>query len=155
ATVAALYAFVFRATGCARAAFAACAVLLASTQFLLYGREARSYAPNMLLSVGVLWGFLRLGERRRDPWLAIAAVLLSHAQILPAVIVLAACGAVALLRADDRSRLRPLLARAPFVAAATLPWFALSWAATGANWSPLASAAELGPRVGQLAVESA
>jgi 4-amino-4-deoxy-L-arabinose transferase-like glycosyltransferase len=155
ATIAALYAFVFRATGCTRAAFAACAVLLASTQFLLYGREARSYAPNMLLSVGVLWGFLRLGERRRDPWLAIAAVLLFHVQILPAVIALAACGAVALLRADDRSRLRPLLARAPFVAAATLPWFALSWAATGANWSPLASAGELGPRVGQLAVESA
>jgi hypothetical protein len=67
ATVALLYGLVLRATGCVRPAFAAGLLLLASTQFLLYGREARSYAPNMLLTLLVLAGFLRLGERRPRP----------------------------------------------------------------------------------------
>ena len=67
ATLAVLYGLVLRSTGCVRSAFAAGLLLLASTQFLLYGREARSYAPNMLLTLLVLAGFLRLGERRRDP----------------------------------------------------------------------------------------
>jgi hypothetical protein len=154
ATLAVLYALVLRSTGCARSAFAAGLLLLASTQFLLYGREARSYAPNMLLTLLVLAGFLRLGERRRDPWLAIAAVLLFHVQVLPAALALGACAAVALLHPAHRHRLVPLLARAPWVMAATLPWLALAWSASGTNWTPLESAATLLPRVGQLAVES-
>jgi len=154
ATVAALYAWVLRSTGCIRSAFAAGFLLLASTQFLLYGREARSYAFNMLLTVLVLAGFERLGERRRDPWLALAAIGLFHAQILPAALALAACAAVALLRADQRKRFVPLVLRAPWVIAATVPWLALSWSATGTNWASLESAAELLPRAGQLAVEA-
>jgi 4-amino-4-deoxy-L-arabinose transferase-like glycosyltransferase len=154
ATVAWLYLLVLRATGSAGAAFAAALLLAASPQFLLYARESRSYAPNMLLTVALLWGFLRLGARRRDPWLALAAVLLFHVQILPAAIALAACGALALLHPDARGRLAPLLARAPWVAAFTLPWMAVGWSAVGTNWAPLASAAELPARLAQLAGES-
>ena len=73
-----------RATGCRRAALAASLLLLASTQFLLYARECRSYAFNMLFAV--LAGFLRLRERRRDPRLVVATVLLFHTQIMPAAI---------------------------------------------------------------------
>lgn len=153
-TVVALYLLVLRTTGCTRAAFASALLLLASTQFLLYGREARSYAPNMLLTVLVLWAFLRVGTRRRDPWLAIAAALLFHVQILPAAIAIAACGGLAIAVREHRARFVPLLARAPWVMAATLPWLALSWSATGTNWASLESAAELGPRIGQLAVEA-
>lgn len=154
ACVAALYLLVLRRTGSVRAAFASALLLLASTQFLLYGREARSYAPNMLLTLLVLAGFLRLGERRRDPWLAVAAILLFHVQILPAALALAACAGAALVVPAHRHRLAPLLARAPFVMALTLPWLALSWSATGTNWTALGSPAELLPRLGQLAVES-
>jgi 4-amino-4-deoxy-L-arabinose transferase-like glycosyltransferase len=154
ATVAMLYAFVLRATGCMRAALAAALLLVFSVQFQLYAREARSYAPNMLLTLAVLWGFLRLGERRRDPWLAIAAVLLFHVQILPAALALGACGAVALAVPSQRHRLLPLLARAPLVAALTLPWLAISWTAAGANWEPLRYAAQIPPRLAQLGAES-
>lgn len=154
AAVGALYAFVLRTTGCLRAAFAAGLLLLASTQFLLYGREARSYALNMLLTVLVLAFFSRLGERRRDPWLAIAAVLLFHVQILPAALALGACALVALVVPSERKRFAPLLWRAPWVMAATLPWLALSWSATGTNWESLASVRELLPRIGQLVVEA-
>jgi hypothetical protein len=153
-TLALLHAFVLRATGSRRAAFAAVLLLLASTQFLLYARECRSYAFNMLFTTGVLYGFLRLGAHRRDLWLAVAAVLLFHSQILPAAIALAACGALALLHPRFRSRLGVLLLRAPWVMALTVPWLALGWSEVGANWSPLASAFELPARVAQLAAES-
>jgi len=154
ATVVMLYVFVLRATGSVRAAFAAALLLVASVQFQLYARESRSYALNMLLTVVLLWGFLRLSERRRDPWLAVAAVLLFHVQILPAALALGACAAVALAVPGQRHRLRPLLARAPFVAVLTLPWLAISWSAAGANWQPLRYAGQLPPRLAQLGSES-
>ncbi|HEX2484696.1 MAG TPA: glycosyltransferase family 39 protein [Myxococcota bacterium] len=154
ATVAALYGLVLRTTGSARAAFAAGLLLLASAQFLLFGREARSYAPNMLLTVVLLAGFLRLGERRRDPWLAVAAVLLFYVQVLPVAVALAACAGLALLHPAFRPRLPALLARAPFVAALTLAWLLLAWSGTRVNWEPLGSAAEWPRRIGQLAAEA-
>src|SRR5262249_6614146 len=125
-----------------------------SAQFQLYARESRSYALNMLLTMAVLWGFLRLGERRRDPWLAIAGVLLFHVQILPAALALGACAAVALAVPGQRHRLRPLLARAPFVIAFTAPWFWISWSATGTNWKPLQHGSEIWWRLAQLGAES-
>lgn len=154
ATLALLHAFVLRATGCQRAAFAAVLLLLASTQFLLYARECRSYAFNMLFTMAVLYGFLRLGARRRDLWLGLAAVLLFHTQILPAAIALAACGALAMLHPRFRSRLPELLRRAPWVLVFTAPWLVLGWSAMGANWKPLESGFEWPARVAQLGVES-
>ena len=154
ATIVLLYAFVLRATGSRRAAFAAGLLLLASTQFLLYARECRSYALNMLFTTAVLYGFLRLGGRKRDLWLVVAAVLLFHSQILPAAIALAACGAPALLHRRFRSRLRPLLLRAPWVLALTVPWLALGWWEVATNWRPLDGGLELPARLSQLGVES-
>jgi len=154
ASVALLYLFVLSATGCTRSAFAAALLLVASVQFLLYARECRSYALNMLLTVMLLWGFLRLGLRRRDPWLAIATVLLFHVQILPAAVALGACAALALFHPAFRPRLAPLLARAPWVAAFTLPWMAVTWSAVRTNWEPIASAADVPLRLAQLGAEA-
>lgn len=154
ATIALLYAFVLRATACRRAALAAALLLLASTQFLLYARESRSYALNMLLTMAVLYGFLRLGERRRDLWLAAAAVLLFHAQIMPAVLALATCGALAIAHPRFRSRLAPLLRRAPWVIALTAPWLLLGWSAVQTNWRPAEGGLALPERIAQLGAES-
>ena len=154
ASVALLYLFVLRATGDARAALAASLLLLASAQFLLYAREARSYGFNLFFTVLLLWGFLRLGEKRRDPWLAIAAVLLFHTQILPAAIALGACGGLALFHPRFRSRLVPLLWRAPWVIAGTLPWMFATWGAVQTNWKPLESWLELPGRVAQVGAET-
>jgi 4-amino-4-deoxy-L-arabinose transferase-like glycosyltransferase len=154
ATLGLLHAFVLRATGSRRAALAAVLLLLASTQFLLYARECRSYALNMLFTMAVLCSFLRLGARRRDPWLAVAAVLLFHSQILPAAIALAACGVLALFHPRFRSHLPALLHRAPWVLAFTVPWLLLGWLAVETNWKPLESGFDLPARAAQLAVES-
>jgi|GEM_PF-806715 len=153
--VALLYAFVLHWNGCVASAFAASFLLLASAQFLLFAREARSYALNMLLTVSLLWGFSRLGRRRADPWLAASAVLLFHVQVLPVAVGLAACAALAILHPAFRAKLRPLLLRAPWVAVFTLPWMALAWSAAAANWTPLESAGRLLPRLEQLAAEAA
>lgn len=153
--IALLYAWMLRTTGDARAAFGAALLLLASTQFLLYGRESRSYALNMLLTLLLFIGYGRLGRRRRDPWLVIAAVALFHVQPVPAAIALLACGGLALLHRAERPRLWPLLLRAPLVAACTLPWLAISWAAAGTNAHPLSSLGDLPSRLGQLVAESA
>jgi hypothetical protein len=80
--------------------------------------------------------------------------LLFHTQILPAVIALVACAGLALFHPRFRSRLQPLLWRAPWVLAATLPWMLVTWSATQTNWSPLASWLDLPGRVAQLAVET-
>jgi hypothetical protein len=154
ATVAVLYLFVLDATACVRSALAAALLLVASAQFLLYARECRSYTLNMLLTVLLLWGFLRLGVRRRDPWLAAAAVLLFHVQILPAAIALGACALLALLHPACRSRLAALLRRAPWVALFTLPWMAVTWSAVRTNWAPLADLAEVPVRLVQLGAEA-
>jgi Dolichyl-phosphate-mannose-protein mannosyltransferase len=154
ATVAMLYAFVLRATGCARSAFAASLLLLSSTQFLLFARESRSYALNMLLTVVLLWGFLRLGQRRRDPWLVVAAALLFHVQILPVTVALGACALLALFHPALQPRLSALLMRAPWIAALTLPWMLVAWSATAVNWAPIETAVQFPQRIGQLCAEA-
>jgi hypothetical protein len=157
ATIALLYAFVQRATGCRRAALAAAILLVANTQFLLYARESRSYAFNMLFTIALLWCFagLRAGAPRRvGAGLVAAAVLLFHTQIMPAAIAVATGGALALLHPRFRPRLVPLLWLAPWVALFTLPWVVLTWSETQTNWKPLETLRGLVPRVGQLGAES-
>ena len=154
ASIALLYLFVLRATGDTRAALAASILLVASAQFLLYARVARSYGFNMFFTLLLLWGFLRLGERRRDPWLVVAAVLLFHSQFMPAVIALGACASLALFHPRFRPKLVPLLWRTPWVLAGTLPWLLLTWSAVQTNWKPLDNAIEYPGRIAQLAAET-
>lgn len=154
ATLALLYHLVRSATGDRRAALAAAVLLLCSTQFLLYAREARHYAFNMLLTLAVFAAFLRLRERPRSPWFAASAVLLFHAQILPAVVCVGACGALANAHPGFRSLRGPFWRSLPWIVAGTAPWLLLSWRETGTNWSAPTAPAELPLRLGQLAIES-
>jgi 4-amino-4-deoxy-L-arabinose transferase-like glycosyltransferase len=154
ATLALLYALVLRVTGDRRAALAAAVVLLCSAQFLLYAREGRHQALNMLLTLAVLAAFLRLRERPGSPGFAVASVLLFHTQILPAVVVLGACGGLALVHPGFRALRRPFLRSAPWIVAGTAPWLLLTWRETGANWRPPAELLELPVRVGQVAIET-
>jgi hypothetical protein len=154
ATVVLLCALVRRTTGDLRAALAASLLLLLSTQFLLYARECRSYPLNMLLTLVVLAAFLRLPARGASVALVLAAAALFHVQILPAAVVLAATGGLALFHPGFRPQLVPLLRCAPWVAALTVPWLVLSWSTTSTNWVPLRSSGELVPRFGQLVHEA-
>jgi hypothetical protein len=84
----------------------------------------------------------------------VAAVLLFHVQVAPAAIALGACGFVVMAFPEERSRLLPLLSRAPWVIALTLPWLWLSWLPLGANWMPIESWTQLPARLGQFAGEA-
>jgi len=154
ATVALLYTGVRRVTGDRRAALAAALLLASSAQFLLFTRDSRHYALNMLLTLAVLGAFLRLRERPRSPWFAASAVLLFHAQILPALACVAACGALATLHPGFRDLRRPFAASLPWIAAGTVPWLWISWRETGENWTALGALAELPARTSQLGLES-
>jgi hypothetical protein len=79
---------------------------------------------------------------------------LFHAQILPAAVCLAACGALTAAHPDYRALRRPFWRQVPWIVACTAPWLLLSWRETGANWSSAADLAELPVRFGQLAIES-
>lgn len=148
-----LHRLVLRATGDRRAALASGALLLASVQFLLYARQCRHYALNMLLVVAALLAFLRMRERPRDPWFVVWSALLYHAQPLPAGATLAALGGLTLVHPAFRDLRRPFFVRLPFVLALTLPWMALSWSALQENASLLVRAPDLAPRLGQFLVE--
>jgi hypothetical protein len=153
ASVVLLYALVLSTTGDRRAALAASVLLLASVQFLLYARECRHYALNMLLSLALLLAFLRLQEPRRGLWFATAAVLLFHCHPLPAGASLAACGALTLAHRRFRALRRAFFAWLPLVLALTLPWMFVSWSGWDENSNLLASRAEVAARFGQFVVE--
>jgi hypothetical protein len=150
-----LYLLVEALTRDRRVAVCAVLLLLGSVQFLLFARQCRHYAPNALLSVAALLGFVRLRERPRAPGFALASVLLFHTHPLPAAAVLGSTGAAALALPGFRAARRPWLAWLGLVSLLTLPWLALAWSGFQVNASPLAGAGELPRRVAQVGVEAA
>jgi len=70
------------------------------------------------------------------------------------VIALSTCASLALFHPRFRSKLIPLLWRAPLVLAGTLPWLLMTWSATQTNWKPLEDATEYPGRLAQLAAET-
>jgi 4-amino-4-deoxy-L-arabinose transferase-like glycosyltransferase len=151
ASVGLLYALVQRASGDQRAALAASLLFVASVQFLLYARECRHYSLNILLSLTLLLGFLRLDRPRAGIGFVVAAALLFHTHPLPVLATLAALCALSLLPPFRTSR-RRLWRCLPFVVALTLPWALLSRSGWGENSQLLSSAGELPARLWQFTV---
>lgn len=154
ATVLLLHRLVLRATGNGRAAFAAGALLLCSVQFLLFGRQSRHYALNLAFGLAAVLSFLRLRERRRDPWFVIWTVLLFHSTPLPAAATLLGLGGLTLFHPAYRGLRNPFLARLPVVLLLTLPWALLSRSGWEENSSWPTALPELLPRLGQFLVEA-
>ena len=146
ASIALLYLWVWRATGERRTALVASALLVLSVQFLLYARECRHYALNVLLSLALLCAFQRLRERPRGIGLIAAAVALFHTHPLPAGATLAALGGLTLLHPDYRPLRRVFWTRLLVVVPLTLPWMFWSWSGWEENSSLLASLGELPTR---------
>ncbi len=155
ASVALLYLLVLRLTADRRAALAAAVLLLGSVQFLLYARQCRHYSLNVLLTLVVLIGFLRLRERPRDPLLAIASVLLYHTHPLPAVATLAAAGGLTVVHPAFRAARRPFFGWLAVVVLLAVPWLWVTLGGWQENSSFLASAGELPLRLAQVGIEAA
>jgi len=154
ATLPLLYLFVLRTTQDRRTAVIASALLLLSVQFLVYARQSRHYALNMLLSVGLLLAFLRLERGRVDALFVAIAVLLYHCHPLPAVATLAALGGLGLVHPAFRATRRGFWLSLVPVLALTLPWALLASRGWQENSRLLLGSLEILPRLQQFAYES-
>ena len=120
-----VYFFLWRSIGSRLTAFSAAALLVLSVQFLLYARQCRYCALNMLLICWLFWSFFRMKSTRDCVPFIIAAVLLFHTHpygIAPAV----ALGALSLIYRPFAMQRRWIWFAAPVIALFTLPWLALS-----------------------------
>ena len=120
-----VYLFVWRLLGNRRTAFSAAALLVFSVQFLLYARQCRYCALNMLLVVWLFWSFFKMKSARNCVWFVLASVFLFHSHPYGLAPV-AALGALSLIYRPFATQRRWVLFAAPAIAVLTLPWLALS-----------------------------
>ncbi len=153
ATLVLLYALVLRLTGDRLAALLSSALLLGNVQFLIYVRQCRHYALNMLLSVGMLFAFQRLERRRPDPLFIVLAVLLYHCHPMPAGVTLAVLGGLTLLPSFRAARWGFWLSF-PVILLLTAPWVLLAAQGWGENSRALAVASDYIPRFVQFFYEA-
>lgn len=153
-TLVVLYALVWRWTASRLAALLAAGTLLGSVQFLLYTRQCRHYALNMLLSTGLILAFDRLSRGRVDPLFVAIAVLLYYCHPLPAAVSLATLGGLTLVHPRMRRARRGFWLSLPVVLVLTLPWITVAWGGWGENSRLLLEPADLFVRVQQLFYET-
>jgi Dolichyl-phosphate-mannose-protein mannosyltransferase len=120
-----VYFFLWRSIGSRLTAFSAAALLVLSVQFLLYARQCRYCALNMLLICWLFWSFFRMKSTRDCVPFILASVFLFHTHpygIAPVV----ALGALSLIYRPFAMQRRWIWFAAPAIALLTLPWLALS-----------------------------
>ena len=137
-------------------AFSGAALLTFSVQFLLYARQSRYCAMNMLLVVWLFWAFFKMKSARQCVSFVIAAALLFHSHpygLAPVV----ALGGLSFIYRPFRNQRRWILFAAPAVAVLTLPWLALSSLSSSGselNIKMPASFSEVLERLVQAAIET-
>src|SRR5207302_4021888 len=125
------------------AAFSASALLVLSVQFLLYARQCRYCALNMLLICWLFWIFFKLKSARDCALFVLSAVLLFHTHpygLAPVV----ALGGLSFIHRPLVTRRRWIMFAAPAVAVLTLPWLALSSLASSGSALNTTAAESLG-----------
>src|SRR5207237_7844624 len=117
--------FLWRFIGPRCTAFSAATLLVLSVQFLLYARQCRYCALNMLLVCWLFWIFFKMKSVRDCALFVLAAALLFHTHpygIAPVV----ALGGLSFIYRPFALQRRWILFAAPAIAVVTLPWLALS-----------------------------
>jgi hypothetical protein len=151
-----VYLFVWRLFGNRLTAFSAAALLVFSVQFLLYAKQCRYCALNMLLVVWLFWTFFKMNSARDCGLFILASVFLFHTHpygIAPVV----ALGALSLVYRPFVIQRRWILFAAPAIALLTLPWLALSSLSSSGsalNTTAAQSAGEFIERCAQAFIES-
>jgi hypothetical protein len=120
-----VYFFLWRVTESRLTAFSAAALLVLSVQFLLYARQCRYCALNMLLVCWLFWTFFKMKSARECAFFVLAAVLLFHTHPY-GIAPVAALGGLSLIYQPFKTQRRLILFAAPAIALLTLPWLALS-----------------------------
>src|SRR5438132_6348150 len=124
-SILAVYLFLWRSCGSRLVAFSGGALLVFSVQFLLYAKQCRYCALNMLLVVWLFRAFFKMTSRRACLSFIAAAVLLFHTHPYGLAPVVALAGLTLIYRPFVAQR-RWILFAAPTIAILTLPWLALS-----------------------------
>jgi len=151
-----VYLFVWRLFGNRLTAFSAAALLIFSVQFLLYAKQCRYCALNMLLVVWLFWTFFKMNSARGCVLFILASVFLFHTHpygIAPVV----ALGALSLIYRPFVIQRRWILFATPAIALLTLPWLALSSLSSSGsalNTTAAQSAGEFIERCAQAFIES-
>src|SRR5438309_11651243 len=120
-----VYLFLWRFIGNRWTAFSAAALLVLSVQFLLYARQCRYCALNMLLVCWLFWTFFKMKSVRDCALFVLAAVLLFHTHPY-GVAPLVALGGLSLIYRPFKTQRRLVWFAVPAIALLTLPWLALS-----------------------------
>ena len=121
-----VYFFLWRLLRNRLIAFSAAALLVFSVQFLLYVRQCRYCALNMLLVCWLFWSFFKMKSARDCAFFVLAATLLFHTHpygLAPVV----ALGGISLIYRPFAQQRRWIWFVAPAIALLTLPWLALSF----------------------------
>jgi 4-amino-4-deoxy-L-arabinose transferase-like glycosyltransferase len=119
------YFFLWRELRSRLVAFSAAALLIFSVQFLLYTRQCRYCALNLLLICWLFLAFFKMRSARDCAMFVLAAALLFHTHpygLAPVV----ALGGLAFIYRPFAEKRRWIWIAAPAVAFLTLPWLALS-----------------------------
>src|SRR5262249_12245828 len=130
------YVFVWRMTANRASAFCAATSLMLSVQFLLYARQCRYFALNIVLIGGLLWSFFGMKSGRGCALFVLVAVLFFHTHPYGLVPV-AALGGLSLVYKGFRAQRRWMFLAAPAIVALTVPWLALSPNGVRENTAPL------------------
>jgi 4-amino-4-deoxy-L-arabinose transferase-like glycosyltransferase len=153
ATIALVYALLWRVTASVRTATTGALLLTASVQFLLYARQSRHYTLNALLTVLLVWQFQRLASWRDSALFAVTAILLFHSHPI-GLAPIVAMGVLTLVYGPFRPKRRAFWRAMPVVAAGTVPWlFVASQGYTEAT-DLLTETSRFLPRMAQYLVEA-
>src|SRR4029077_5851159 len=120
-----VYFFIWRLTQSRLTAFSAAALLTVSVQFLLYARQCRYCALNLLLIAWLFWSFFKMRSARDCVLFVLPAVLLFHTHPYGIAPAAALCG-LSLVYRPFLTQRRFVWFAAPAIALLTLPWLALS-----------------------------
>lgn len=153
-TIVFAYRLVCTATGDRRAALCASILIIASVQFLLFCRQSRYYAIEMLLTCLLIDAFLQLRSMGRALIFTIVAILLFHAHPI-GIVPLIALGPVTLFDRNFSAQRRWYWLSIPAILALTTPWFLLARTGYTENASLVSSARDFMLRLIQYLIECA
>ena len=126
ASILLVYAFIWRTTRDRLAASTAAALLTFSVQFLLYARQCRYCALNLLLVVWLFWAFFKMKSARDCMVFVLAGALLFHSHPYGVVPVIA-LGGLSFIYRPFKPQRRWIFFAAPAIAVLTIPWLILSY----------------------------
>lgn len=150
-----VYVFLWRWTQSRLTAFTAATILTVSVQFLLYARQCRYCALNLLLICWLFWSFFKMKSARDCALFVVAAALSFHTHPYGIASAVALCGLSVVYRPFTTQR-RWVWFAAPAIALLTLPWLALSSlssAGSELNTTTVQSVGEFSERCAQAFIE--